>query len=95
VSDPLVVRGRDGTITVPGGVLDRIVRRAAEEADGVKVRRRGVSVKDARVTLSLEVRYGQVLPAVAEDVQRRVAMSLRGMCRLDPAAVDVTVVELT
>jgi uncharacterized alkaline shock family protein YloU len=95
VTDPLVVSEPGGTITISGAVLDRIVRRAAEEVDGVKVRRRGVDVKKGRVTVGLDVRYGEPLAAVGEDVQTRVAEGLRGSCNLDPAAVDVSIEELT
>jgi uncharacterized alkaline shock family protein YloU len=84
-----------GTITIVGDVLDRIVRRAAEEVDGVKVRRRGLDVKDGRVTLPVTVRYGEVLAAAGEQVQERVAESLRSSCGLDPSAVDVSIEELT
>jgi uncharacterized alkaline shock family protein YloU len=94
VSDALVIRGRSGTITVPGEVLDRIVRRAAQEVEGVTVRRRGTSVKDSRVSVALTARYGEALPVVAEAVQRRIAESLQAMCGLD-AVVDVSVEELT
>jgi uncharacterized alkaline shock family protein YloU len=94
MSDALVIRGREGSITVPGDVLDRIVRRAADEVGGVKVRRRGTSVKDTRVTVALAVRYGDVLPVVGGDVQGRIAESLRAMCGLD-AVVDVSIEELT
>jgi uncharacterized alkaline shock family protein YloU len=93
MSDALVLEGSGGTITVSGGVLDRLVRRAAEEVDGVTVRRRGMSVKGDRVTVELTVRYGEVLPTAAEAVQRRVAEALRAACELDPS-VDVTVEEL-
>jgi uncharacterized alkaline shock family protein YloU len=93
VSDELVLEGSGGTITVSGGVLDRLVRRAAEEVDGVTVRRRGTSVTPERVTVGLTVRYGEVLPAAAEAVQRRVVETLRIACELRPA-VDVSVEEL-
>jgi uncharacterized alkaline shock family protein YloU len=95
VTDPLVMTEDGGTITISGDVVDRIVRRAAEEVDGVKVRRRGLDVKNGRVTVGLDVRYGEVLSAVGEDVQARVAESLRAACDLEPAAVDVSIEELT
>jgi uncharacterized alkaline shock family protein YloU len=95
VTDALVLTESGGTITIVGDVLDRIVRRSAEEVDGVKVRRRGLDVKDGRVTLPVTVRYGEVLPAAAEQVQARVAESLRSSCGLDPSAVDVSIDELT
>jgi uncharacterized alkaline shock family protein YloU len=95
VTDALVISEDGGTITIAGDVLDRIVRRAAEEVDGVKVRRRGIEVKKGRVAVGLDVRYGEVLAAVGEDVQTRVAESLRASCGLDPASVDVSIEELT
>jgi uncharacterized alkaline shock family protein YloU len=93
VSDELVVQGSGGTITVSGTVLDRLVRRAAEEVDGVTVRRRGTSVTSERVTVGLTVRYGEVLPVVAQAVQERVTETLLNACELRPA-VDVSVEEL-
>jgi uncharacterized alkaline shock family protein YloU len=95
VTDALVLTESGGTITIMGDVLDRIVRRAAEEVDGVKVRRRGLDVKEGRVTVPITLRYGEVLPATAEQVQARVAESLRSSCGLDPSAVDVSIDELT
>jgi uncharacterized alkaline shock family protein YloU len=95
VTDPFVVTEDGGTITIAGDVVDRIVRRAAEEVDGVKVRRRGIDVKMGRVAVELDVRYGEVLATVGEDVQARVAGSLRASCGLDPSAVDVSIEELT
>lgn len=93
MSDELVVQGSGGTITVSGAVLDRLVRRAAEEVDGVTVRRRGTSVTPERVTVGLTVRYGEVLPVVAQAVQERVTETLENACELRPA-VDVSVEEL-
>lgn len=93
MTDALVIESGGGTITVSGAVVDRLVRRAAEEVDGVTVRKRGTSVKGERVTVALTVRYGEVLPAVAEAVQQRVAETLRSACELEPA-VDVSVEEL-
>jgi uncharacterized alkaline shock family protein YloU len=95
VTDALVLDESGGTITIAGEVLDRIVRRAAEGVDGVKVRRRGLDVKDGRITLPLTVRYGEVLSTAGEEVQARVAESLRASCGLDPSAVDVSIEELT
>lgn len=95
MTDALVLTESGGTITIVGDVLDRIVRRAAEEVDGVKVRRRGLDVKEGRVTLPITLRYGEVLPATAEQVQARVAESLRASCGLDPSAIDVSIDELT
>jgi uncharacterized alkaline shock family protein YloU len=93
MSEDLVLEGSGGSITVPGGVLDRLVRRAAEEVDGVSARKRGTSVSRERVTVGLTVRYGDVLPVAAEAVQRRVVQALREACELEPV-VDVSVEEL-
>jgi uncharacterized alkaline shock family protein YloU len=95
VTDALVLTGSGGTITIAADVLDRIVRRAAEEVDGVKVRRRGLDVKEGHITLPVTMPYGEVLPTAGEQVQARVAESLRSSCGLDPAAVDVSIDELT
>jgi uncharacterized alkaline shock family protein YloU len=95
VTDALVVAEDGGTITIAADVVDRIVRRAAEEVDGVKVRRRGIDVKQGHVAVELDVRYGEVLSTVGEDVQARVAGALRASCGLDPTAVDVSIEELT
>lgn len=93
MSDAIVLDGDGGTIRVSGGVLDRLVREAAEEVDGVAVRRRGASVGRERVSVELVVRYGEVLPAVAEAVQRRVFETMRTVCELEPE-VDVVVESL-
>lgn len=100
MTDPLVIREAGGTITVSGAVLDRIVRRAAEQDAGVRIRRprKGLDVSvaggRARVGVDLSVRHGAILPEAAERVQERVAESLRAMCGLE-AAVDVAIEELT
>jgi uncharacterized alkaline shock family protein YloU len=100
MSDQHVIQGDGGTITVPAGVLEQVVVRAAEEVDGARVRRPrralDVTVADghARVSLELAVRHGLVLPEVAEGVQRRVADVMRAVCGLETAAVDVTVEEV-
>lgn len=83
-----------GTVTIPDGVLEHIVRRAAESVDGATVRRRGLTVEGRRVSLALNARYGTVLPELAHDVQRRVRETLAAMCGIDTAAVDVTIEEL-
>ena len=86
-----------GTVTIASSVYDQVVRRAAGEVDGVRVRRRGVDVgvdgNRAKVALEIAVRVGDVIPDAAEEVQRRVASALRDMCGLD-ARVDVAVEEL-
>jgi uncharacterized alkaline shock family protein YloU len=100
VTDQLVITEREGTVCVPAATLARIVVRAAELADGARVRRprRGVDVEvagdSATVTVRLAARYGAVLPQVAEEVQRHVATTLEQMCGIEVTSVDVAIEEL-
>ena len=81
-------------LTITDAALSQIVVGAAEQVDGVRVRRRrGVEPQDGRVTLSLAARYGTVLPDLARDVQTRVADALSTMCDLQ-VSVDVSIEEL-
>jgi uncharacterized alkaline shock family protein YloU len=100
MSEAHVISEPGGTITVPGSVLTQVVVGAAESVDGARVRRprRGLDLEvgdgRARVAVELAVRYGEVLPDVAGEVQRRVRGALLEMCGLDTSAVDVSVEEL-
>jgi uncharacterized alkaline shock family protein YloU len=100
MSDQVVLSEPQGTISVPAATLARIVVRAAERAEGVRVRRprRGVDVDvnggSASVTLRLAARFGTVLPELAETVQQEVAGALEQMCGLEVRSVDVTIEEL-
>ena len=100
MSDQLVVREPEGTVCVPAATLARIVVRAAERADGARVRRprRAVDVDvtgdSAAVTLRLAARYGTVLPQLAEEVQGHVARALEQMCGVDVRSVDLAIEEL-
>ena len=100
MSRPFTVDGDGGTITVTPGALTQVVVAAAEEVDGVRVRRprRGIDVEvdddRAAVAVELAVRYGLVVPEVAHDVQQRVAAALARTCGFASVAVDVTVEEL-
>ena len=100
MSRPFVVDGDAGTITVTPGALTQLVVEAAEQVDGVRVRRpRGgldVDVVDDRASVEIELglRYGLVVPDAARDVQRRVAGVLTRACGFDSVAVDVSVEEL-
>ena len=81
-------------LTITDAALAQIVVGAAEQVDGVRVRRRrGVEPEDGRVSLSLAARYGTVLPELARDVQARVAEALAAMCDLR-VSVDVSIEEL-
>ena len=81
-------------ITITDGALAQIVSTAAEQVDGVRVRRRGIAFEDGRVSISLVSRYGTVLPQVAREVQKRIAGALSSMCGLQ-VAVDISVDELS
>jgi uncharacterized alkaline shock family protein YloU len=81
-------------ITITDGALAQIVSAAAEQVDGVRVRRRGIAFEDDRVSVSLAARYGTVLPQLAREVQERVAAALSSMCELQ-VGVDVSVDELS
>ena len=100
MTDQLVISEPEGTVCVPAGTLARIVVRAAERADGARVRRprRSVDVEvaegSATVTLRLAARYGIVLPQLAEDVQGHVATALEQMCGVEVTSVDIAIEEL-
>jgi uncharacterized alkaline shock family protein YloU len=100
MNDELVLTEPEGRVTVPAATLARIVVRAAELAEGARVRRprRGVDVEvaggSATVTVKLAARYGAVLPELAEEVQRQVADALSRMCGVEVRSVDVVVEEL-
>jgi uncharacterized alkaline shock family protein YloU len=83
-----------GTVTIPTGVLEQIVRRAAESVDGATVRRRGLTVEGRRVALALNARYGTVLSDLALGVQQQVRDTLASMCGIETSAVDVAIEEL-
>ncbi len=88
-------------VKVTDSAITQIVVRAAEQVEGVRVRRprRHLDVElaegSARVALELSVEYGRTLPGVARDVQQRVADALGTMCAVNVAAVDIAIEELT
>src|SRR5213078_3132234 len=92
MTDQLEISAPEGKVTVPAATLARIVVRAAELAEGARVRRprRGVDVEisngHATVTLRLAARYGAVL--------RQVAEALGQMCGIEVRTVDVAIEEL-
>jgi uncharacterized alkaline shock family protein YloU len=97
VTDPIILRADTGSITVTSTALNRLVVRAAEGVDGVSVRRprRSVEVTHgdgrARVSLGVAVRYGEVAPDLARQVQERVAEAVSASCALEVERVDVGV----
>jgi uncharacterized alkaline shock family protein YloU len=88
-------------VTISDATLQAIVVQAAESVEGVRVRRPkrglGVEVADghARIRLEVAAPYGAPLQELGGAVQERVAGALRGMCGLEPAAVDVAIEELS
>jgi uncharacterized alkaline shock family protein YloU len=100
VTRPLVFSGSEGSITLTSAALNRLVVRAAESVDGVSVRRprRSVEVSHASgrasVSIGLGVRYGEIAPELARDVQARVGSALAASCGLEVERVDVGVEEI-
>ena len=100
MTEPLVFRGPEGSITVTAGALTRLVAHAAQEVDGVRVRRpkRAVEVTwgsgRAAVSLSLSARHGAPLPDLARSVQERVAAAIGAMSGSEVERVDVEIVEV-
>jgi uncharacterized alkaline shock family protein YloU len=100
VTEPLVFPGPEGSITVTAGALTRLVAHAAQEVEGVRVRRpkRAVEVAvgngRALVMLGLSARYGEPLPALARAVQKRVAEAVEGVSGLEVDRVDVEINEV-
>lgn len=92
--------GPGGTITITPAALTQIVVRAAEQAEGARLRRprRGLEIElengHVRVELELAARFGVVLPDLAREVQERVSGALGGMCSLVVDAVHVSIEEL-
>jgi uncharacterized alkaline shock family protein YloU len=88
-------------VKVTDAALTQIVVRAAEQVDGVRVRRprRHLDVElgdgAARVELEVSVSFGRVLPDVARAVQERVAAALGTMCDVSVTAVDVSIEDLS
>jgi uncharacterized alkaline shock family protein YloU len=95
-----LVDTEEGTVIIAPATLTRLVIRAAEAVEGVRVRRprRGldVVVADGRAQVSLELaaRFGTVLPEIAALVQERVSAALESMCEVVVDGVDVTVAEV-
>jgi uncharacterized alkaline shock family protein YloU len=82
------------TVTIADAAWARIVVHAAEQVEGVRVRRRGVERDGDRITVQVAARYGTVLPDAARAVQAQVAEAVRTMCGVEPTSVDVAVEEL-
>jgi uncharacterized alkaline shock family protein YloU len=100
VTEPLVLCGQAGTITVAAVALDRLVVHAAESVEGARVRRpkRSVDVAHraglASVSFELAIEQGVRVPELARTVQKRVADAVAATTGLDVERVDVTVAEI-
>jgi uncharacterized alkaline shock family protein YloU len=97
VTDPLVLTGPEGSITLTPSALAQLVAQAAQTVEGARVRRprRSVEVEHgaerASVSLELAVRFGEPIPDVARSVQTRVAEALAATSGFAVERVDVTV----
>ena len=100
MTDPYVIRGEQGSITVAPAALTQLVVEAAESVDGARVRRprRGLELEladgHARVEIELAARLGAVLPELARGVQERVREALTTMCGVEVDTVDVSIEEI-
>jgi uncharacterized alkaline shock family protein YloU len=100
VTEPLVLSGQAGTVTVAAVALDRLVVHAAESVEGARVRRpkRSVDVAHraglASVSFELAIEQGVPVPKLARTVQKRVADAIAATTGFDVERVDVTVAEI-
>ena len=98
--DGHTIESAEGSVRITGEALAGLVVAAAEQVGGAKVRRPrrdlNVVVKDGRahVKLTLAARFGAVLPALGEAVQRAVASAVRDATGLEVVGVDVAIEEL-
>jgi hypothetical protein len=101
MTDPLVFRGPEGSVTVTAGALTELVARAARTVEGARVRRpkRSIEIRhdERRVSAALELgaSYGVALPELARSVQERVAEALGRVSGLTVERVDVTLEEVS
>jgi uncharacterized alkaline shock family protein YloU len=100
VTEPLVLIGPVGAISVSPAALERLVVQAAQSVDGARVRRpkRSVEVEhlDGRASVSFElaVERGVPVPELARTVQERVAEAVAATSGLQVERVDVSVEEI-
>jgi uncharacterized alkaline shock family protein YloU len=100
VSEPLVLEGPEGSITVAPAALTHLVVRAAQSVDGARVHRPRRSVEvahaDGRVAISLElaVSQGAIVPELAHAVQEAVARAVGTVCGVEIERVDLTIEEI-
>ena len=100
MTEPLVFRGPEGSITLTAAAVTELVSRAARSVDGVRLRRprRAVEISQAegRATVSLELgaMHGEPLPELARAVQGCVGEALARATGLEVAQVDVEIAEI-
>ncbi|HEY7017967.1 MAG TPA: Asp23/Gls24 family envelope stress response protein [Gaiellaceae bacterium] len=101
MTEPLVFRGPEGSITVTPGALTKLVARAARSVDGVGLRRpkRAIDVRhgdgQAAVSIGLSARHGVPLPELANAVQERVTRAVAAVSGLEVERVDVEIEEVS
>jgi uncharacterized alkaline shock family protein YloU len=99
VTEPLVFRGPEGSITLTASALAELVAGAARSVEGVRLRkpRRAVEVRhgDGRASVSVELgaAAGEPLPELARAVQERVGGALAQVTGLEVERVDVEIAE--
>jgi uncharacterized alkaline shock family protein YloU len=100
VTEPLVFREREGSITVTAAALTQLVSRAAGSVEGARVRRsrRAIEVScgtgRASVSIELSAHHGLALHELARSVQERVADALGRASGLEVERVDVDLQEV-
>ena len=100
MTEPLVVGGPEGSITVVPAALESLVLQAAQTVEGARVRRPKRSVEvthdSGRVAISFElgVEGGVPVPELARAVQERVAEAVAVASGLEVESVDVSIEEI-
>lgn len=98
MTEPFVLRGPEGAVTVAPAALERLVVQAAQTVNGARVRRpkRSVDVghRDGRASVSLELAVEGGVPEIAKAVQERVAEALAATSGLEVERVDISVEEI-
>jgi uncharacterized alkaline shock family protein YloU len=100
VTEPLVFRGPEGSITLTAAALIELVANAARSVDGVRLRRprRAVEIGHsdgcASVSLELAAAPGRPLPQLARAVQERVGEAVAQVTGLEVERVDVEIAEI-
>ena len=100
MSEPLVFRGPEGSITLTAAAVTELVASAARSVEGVRLRRprRAVEVRhaDGRASVSIELvaPHGESLAELAHEVQQRVGRRLAQVSGLEVERVDVEIAEL-